>query len=83
VLPKETIPSLNKVVAFLTSTLNSSTLDTLKKQLDVRDEKDNKKEISDGQATLLSMLSENSRKRAITLLLDYIQNNTKKSKNDV
>ena len=30
VLPKETIPQLNKVIAFLTSTLNSSTLETLK-----------------------------------------------------
>jgi hypothetical protein len=69
------------VVAFLTSTLNSSTLETLKAQL--RDEDGNPKEISDGKATLISMLNEKSRKRAITLLLDYIQNNTKKSKNDV
>lgn len=30
VIPKETIPQLNKVVAFLTSTLNSSSLETLK-----------------------------------------------------
>jgi hypothetical protein len=76
------MPSLNKVVAFLTSTLNTSTLDTLKDQLDVRDEDGNPKEISDGQATLVSMLNEHSGKRAITLLLDYIRNNTKESKND-
>jgi hypothetical protein len=81
-LPKEAIPSLNKVVAFLTSTINSSTLDTLKAQLDVQDKDGNPKKISDGQATLVSMLNENSRKRAITLLLDYIRNNTKKCKND-
>lgn len=48
----------------------------------MRDEQGNVKDISDGQATLVSMLNENSRSRAIALFLDYIYTNTKKNKND-
>lgn len=76
-IPEETIKPVNKIISYLTSTLNSSNLESFKEELDFRDEKNQKVEISDGQAVVIAMLNEDQKKRSANILLKFLYDQSK------
>lgn len=76
-IPEETIKPVSKVISYLTSTLNSSNLQSFKDELDFRNEQNDKIDISDGQAVVIAMLNENQKKRSANILLNFLYDQSK------